>query len=645
MPRVTILPGSHSFDVHIGEQLLSAAWRAGVGIKSVCGGRGKCGSCRVEVAPDGALPHALNPASEAEREWLPADSLGQYRLACQCEVKDDITILIPPESQVVKTAPRKPYTLTNTPVLPVVTRVILKVEGAYSAPPRSLATRVSQVAARALGRRSVELPLEVMADYSLRPGFDGAREVTATLYRGRRVIQLVPEKRNRLCGLAIDIGTTSIVVFLCDLTSGEMLASGTAANPQGIYGEDVVSRKTHIQRDIGALKEMRRLLVEELNRLIAQACTECGIANDDIVDAVVVGNPTMQHILLGINPVPLGRGPYLPVWSEGVEQEAGSLGLDIAPRSRVFVFPMMAAYIGGDTVAAVLTRGADFYRGTHLLIDIGTNGEVVLAHDGRLFATSCATGPVYEGAHIRCGMRATPGAIERVWIDPDGTVRWSVIGEARARRAPRPLGLCGSGVISSIAALIGGGLIGVDGAMRRARVRAGDADGTKELVLVPARESQTGRDIVLTQQDVRAVQLGKSALRTGIEVLLAESGVSHIDNIYLAGTFGNHLEPADILKIGLIPLVPVERIRSIGNAAGDGARMALLNQRHRQRAVALARRMAVLELSGRSDFNDLFVQNTSLGAAPGESLENIKLHLAGWHGDSRGPIRPPYGGP
>ncbi len=616
MPRVTILPGSHAFDVRKGEQLLTAAWRAGVGIKSVCGGRGKCGSCRIEVDPDAAHPHALNPVSDAEREWLPADALGQCRLACQCEVNDDLAISVPPESQVVKTAPRKPYTLTDTPALPVVTRVPVQVEDAYSTPPRCLATRVSQAVARALGRRSVQLPLDVMADYSLRPGFDAAREVTATLHRGRRVIQLMPEKRDRLCGLAIDVGTTSIVVFLCDLNNGEMLASRTAANPQGIFGEDVISRATHIQRDIGALNEMRRLLAEELNRLIAEARAECGIASDDIVDAVVVGNPTMQHIFLGISPVPLARGPYLPMWSEGVEQEAASLGLDIAPRARVFVFPMIAAYIGGDTLAAVLTRGADFYRGTHLLIDIGTNGEVVLAHDGRLFATSCATGPVYEGAHIRCGMRAMPGAIERVWVDPGDTVGWSVISEARGRHAPRPLGLCGSGVISSIAALLGGGMIAADGAMTRAQPRAGDPAGTREMVLVPARRSQTGRDIVLTQQDVRAVQLGKSALRTGIEILLTECGVSRIDRIYLAGTFGNHLQPADILKIGLVPPVPVASIRSIGNAAGDGARMALLNRRHRQRAVALARRIVVFELSGRPDFNDLFVENTSLGAAP-----------------------------
>jgi uncharacterized 2Fe-2S/4Fe-4S cluster protein (DUF4445 family) len=612
MPLVTFLPAGRAFEVRAGEQLLTAAWRAGVGIKSICGGRGRCGSCRIEVG-SGAVPDPLNAPTEAERQWLPADALGQYRLACQCEVGADVAISVPPESLMDRTAPRKPYSLSRTPVAPVVTRVTVEVEDAYAAPPRALGKRLSEAVARAREGR-VDVPLEVVAEYSLEPGFDSAREMTATLHWRRRVIQLLPGRRDRLCGLAIDIGTTSIAVFLCDLATGDLLAAGTAANPQGIYGEDVISRMTHIQRDIGTLKEMQRLLAEELNRLIADACSESGIVADDIVDAVVVGNPTMQHIFFGISPVPLGRGPYLPVWSEATEQEAGSLGLGMAPHARVFVFPAPAGFIGGDTVAAVLTRGADFYKGTHLLIDIGTNGEVVLAHEGRLFATSCATGPVYEGAHIRCGTRATPGAIERVWIDANGGIRASVIGASPGRRAPRPLGLCGSGVLSAIAAFVDGGLIASDGAMTAAELRAG-ADGTKELILVPAARSQTGRDIVLTQHDVRAVQLGKSALRTGIEVLLTECGISHIDHIYLAGTFGNHLEPADILEIGLVPPVPVERIRSIGNAAGDGARLALLNRRYRQRALKLARRMAVLELSGRADFNDRFIQNTSLGPA------------------------------
>lgn len=612
MPRVTVLPGSNTFEIRSGEQLLTAAWRAGVGIKSVCGGRGKCGSCRIEV---NAAATALNPINDVEREWLSGDAEGhRHRLACQCEVSGDISISVPPESQVIKSAPRKPFTLTDTRAEPVVERVAITVDDAYVAPLRSLTVRLAQATALALSKRSVTLPVQVVADYSMKPGFESARTATATVYKRRQVLQLLPERRERLCGIAVDIGTTSIVVFVCDLANGEMLAAATATNPQAIFGEDVISRKTHIQRDIGTLAEMRQLLVRELNRLVTEAAAECGVVTDDIVDAVVVGNPTMQHILLGINPVSMSLGPYVPVWSEGCEPEAASLGLEIAPRARVFVFPMVAAYIGGDTLAAVLTRGPEFYRGTHLLIDIGTNGEIVLAHEGRLFATSCATGPVYEGAHISCGMRAMPGAIERVWIDSANRIRSAVIGSLDS--SPRPLGLCGSGVISSIAALTAGGLIAADGAIVESRPGIGVIDGMRHVLLVPDRLSQTGRNIVLTQQDVRAVQLGKSALRTGIEILLKECGVRHIDRIYLAGTFGNHLQPADILAIGLVPEMPAGLIRSIGNAAGDGARMALLNRRDRQRAITLARRITVFELSGRPDFNDLFINNTHLGASP-----------------------------
>jgi uncharacterized 2Fe-2S/4Fe-4S cluster protein (DUF4445 family) len=317
-----------------------------------------------------------------------------------------------------------------------------------------------------------------------------------------------------------------------------------------------------------------------------------------------------------VSPEPLGRGPYLPVWADGAEVAAAEIGLHALPRARVFVFPSIAGYIGGDTLAALLTRGPEFHRGAQLLIDVGTNGEVVLAHHGELVATSCATGPVYEGAHIRCGMRAVPGAIERVWVDAKSRVRCAAIKDGDGKGDPRPVGLCGSGVISAVAALVGAGLIGEDGGLAPPGSHpalAGSAFGRAEAVtLVTAPYSRTGREIVLTQHDVRAVQLGKSALRAGIEILLADSGVSRVDRIHLAGTFGNHLEPEDILKIGLVPPVPVERVRSIGNAAGDGARMALFNRNHRRRAMHVARRLRVLELSLRPDFQDLFVSHTAL---------------------------------
>ncbi|OGA72902.1 MAG: hypothetical protein A3G81_22615 [Betaproteobacteria bacterium RIFCSPLOWO2_12_FULL_65_14] len=605
MPRVIFHPDSRSIEVPRGERLLAAAWKAGVGLKSVCGGRGKCGSCLVEIDGAASAAEALTRISDDERALLPPEGEAQgFRLACLCEVHADVTLSVPAESQAVRSSPRKPYTVTQVALRPVVKRVCAEVAPARAEPLRPLAERLRQGIAGAVGRKSIELPVAALADFSAAPGFDSAREVTATLYHERRVLELRPGRTQALCGVAIDIGTTSIVVFLCDLLRGQILAVRTAGNPQAIYGEDVISRMTHIQKDAGALAEMRRLLIGELNRLIDEAASEAGASPADIVDAVAVGNPTMQHILLGVSPEPLGRAPYLPVLAEAAEVEAAQLGLRMLPRGRVFVFPSIAGYIGGDTLAALLTRGSEFYRGTHLLVDIGTNGEVVLAHNGELLATSCATGPVYEGAHIRCGVRAAPGAIERVWVEDSGRVRWAAIRESACKPDPRPVGLCGSGVISSVAAFVGSGLVGEDGSL------------AEEIVIVPAPYTRTGRDIVLTQQDIRSVQLGKSALRAGIEILLAERGIVDIDRIYFAGTFGNHLEPEDILNIGLVPPTPVERIRSIGNAAGDGARMALFNRNHRRRVAMLARRVRVVELSTRADFQDLFVTHTALAPSP-----------------------------
>lgn len=621
MPRVVFQPGSRAVDVPAGERLLTAAWKGGVGIKSVCGGRGRCSSCLVELDRDATAADALSPACDEERALLPRDPGERvYRLACMAHVRADAAVVIPPESEAVRSPPRKPYTVSRVTSRPVVRRVTAAVEPASMDHPVPLDARLERAIAAAAGTRRCDIPVAALAEFSRVPGFDTAREVTATLYRGREAIQLLPGRRAGLYGVAVDIGTTSVVVFLCDLERGEILSVGTAANPQALYGEDVISRMTQVQREPASLDTMRRLMVDELNRLIGEGAAVAGIAAEDIVDAVAVGNPTMQHILLGLNPEPLGRGPYLPIWSRGATVTAGELGLAIARGARVFVFPMPAGYIGGDTLAALLTRGPEFYRGRQLLVDIGTNGEVVLAHDGALAATSCATGPVYEGAHIRCGVRAAPGAIERVWVDPDAAIRWSAIPEADARRDPRPVGLCGSGVISSVAALVDAGILGADGAFAppgsHPQLRANGAGVAEELVLVPARRTRTGRDLVFTQKDVRNVQLGKAALRAGIELLLKAQGVDRLDRVYLAGTFGNHLEPEDILRIGLVPPVKVEHIRSIGNAAGDGARMALFDERQRRRVLKLAQRLQVLELSTRPEFQDVFVASTELTGAP-----------------------------
>lgn len=617
--RITFQPGFRAVDVQCGERLLVAAWRAGVALKSVCGGRGKCGTCVVEVTKASAgetlsAPHAdelaLLPEGGAERG---------FRLACMAHVLGDVTLTVPPESEAVRSPPRKPFTVRRIPAAPVVSRMIVDIAGAYDPPPRPLAARIEQSLARHAGGRAAHLDVPVLADFSREPGFDAARRVTATLFEGREVIRLQTGAHSGLFGVAADIGTTSLVAFLCDLEAGSILGVRTAANPQAAYGEDVISRMTHIQRDPALLAELQKLVVAELNRMIEELAAEGGIRTEDIVDAVVVGNSTMQHLLLGINPEPLGRGPYAPVLSHGVHVRAKEIGLNLLRHARVHLLPMISGYIGGDTLAAVLTRDRDFYRGRNLLVDVGTNGEVVLANDGRLTATSCATGPVYEGAHIHCGVRAAPGAIERVWIDDAGAVRTGIIPDPHRRGEPRPVGLCGSGVISAVATLTSAGILGADGRFvpgSHPQTRMQEGGRGLEMLLAPARRSATGRDIVLTQADVRSVQLGKAALRAGIEILLSESGVEELDRIDLAGTFGNHLDPNDILRIGMVPPVPVESIRTIGNAAGDGARMALFNRHHRRRAARLAREIRVLELSMRAEFQDLFVECTALAPEP-----------------------------
>jgi uncharacterized 2Fe-2S/4Fe-4S cluster protein (DUF4445 family) len=613
---VTFLPDSRQTKLAAGDRLLLGALKSGVGIKSVCGGHGKCGSCLVNV--EQAAEGALSAPSEEEIALLPrGEEAKNYRLACMVQVHGEVCVSIPPESQALKSPPRKPYTVTRIALAPAVKRVALDVEGAYAEPLRPLAERITEALLRA-GQGKVDLPLATLAQFSREPDFDSTAQVSATLAQ-RRVLQLTRGGPRPLHGIAVDIGTTSIVVFLCNLERGDIVAVRTAGNPQAAYGEDVISRMTHIYSDVAMLATLQKLLVDEINRMLADAADQSGVLLTDIADAVVVGNPTMQHILLGINPAPLGRGPYLPVLAAGVEVEAASLGLAILPQAPVFVLPMPAGYIGGDTLSAVLTRGPEFYRGNNLLVDIGTNGEVVLARDGVLTATSCATGPVYEGAHIACGVRAAPGAIERVWVEEGHKIRWAAIA-GEGERDKRPLGLCGSGVISSVTALVGAGLVGRDGAFAPAgthpRLRASEKTRQLEAVLVPGMGSRTGRDIVFTQQDVRSVQLGKAALRAGIEILLREQGVTQLDRIYLAGTFGNHLDPRDIVAIGVVPPLAVERIESIGNAAGDGARMALFNRHERRRAHRLARAMRVVELSNRADFQDMFVACTELSDAP-----------------------------
>ena len=321
---MTFQPGYRAVDVPCGERLLVAAWRAGVALKSVCGGRGKCGTCVVEVAKPATGASALSEPHSDEIALLPEGGAERgLRLACMTQVLNDVIVSVPPESEAVRSPPRKPYTVGSVPPAPVVSRLTVDIAGPYDAPQRPLSARIEEALARCAGMRHPRLLAPVLGAFSRVPAFDTALRVTATLFEGREVIRLQPGAGAGLFGVAMDIGTTSLVAFLCDLEVGRILGVRTAANPQAAYGEDVISRMTHIQREPALLTEMQKLVVAELNRLIGELATEAGIDGEDIVDAVAVGNPTMQHVLLGINPEPLGRGPYLPVFSEGSSVRRG----------------------------------------------------------------------------------------------------------------------------------------------------------------------------------------------------------------------------------------------------------------------------------------------------------------------------------
>jgi len=420
--------------------------------------------------------------------------------------------------------------------------------------------------------------------------------------------------REDLFGVALDLGTTSLVAFLCDLKNDHIVSVASGLNPQVSYGEDVISRIAQVQKDPSKLEVMQKTVVEAVNGLIRRTVEDAGVSTDDVLDVVAVANPTMQHLFLGLSPVSLGEAPYLTVCSEAGEVEARDLNLDVFPHARVHVLPLLSGFVGSDTVSALITRKPEDFQENVLIVDVGTNGELVLSGDGILTATSCATGPVFEGAQIRCGMRAAPGAIEKFWIDaPDGTIQYRVIADQEAQAPPKPRGICGSGVISAVTVLLRSGIIRRDGAFDldcgHPSLRINAATGVAEAVLVPSAMTQTGRNIVITQNDIRAVQLGKAALRAGIEILMKDRGIERLDRIFLAGTFGNYLDPREILEIGMFPPIDLDRIESIGNAAGDGSRLALFSLDKRREAVDLSERIHVVELSMRTDFQEVFVDS------------------------------------
>lgn len=617
------VPGEHT--------LLDAARVLGVELESVCGGKGTCGKCRVHVEP--GQQDRLSAPTEAELRLLGSRAIeAGARLACQCQVRGDVQVFVPEESRRLEQVVRKEAGKRSVLLDPIVRAYPVVLTPPTLADLEDDADRLLEVLRSE--HRLEELSLDFEA---LKPLPRVLREaewkVTAVVWNDKSVIAIRPQPGSApVLGLAVDIGTTTLAAYLVNLSNGDVLATEASMNPQVAFGDDVISRMQYAKHNPDGAQRLQEAVVKEIGQLAAKAVKRTGASLDDIFDVVIAGNTVMHHLFLGIDTSGLGSAPFVPAIQGPVDVKARALNLGFHPGCRLHVLPVEAGFVGADNVAALIAERPYDQDEVLLIIDIGTNGELVLGNRERLLSTSCATGPALEGAHLEFGMRAAPGAIERVRIEPDTLdVRFKVIGldrwqieyppsEVRAR------GICGSGIIEAVSEMLRAGIIQPDGSFTPGlthkrlildRERAedkgvGSAESQLErpnkFIIALPEETALGRAITISQEDIRAVQLAKGALRAGAEILLRTYGITQPDRIILAGAFGTYIDIDHAFNIGMFPECDLAKVVSVGNAAGDGARFALLNRLRRTEAAEVARRVEYIELATRKDFLAEFVK-------------------------------------
>ncbi len=638
--RLVFQPSGRQGRVKTGGSILDALRRLGEDMEVPCGGLQNCGKCKVRVASgsfpqwelDSSPAHA-GPREAIEEELLSADELASgFRLACHAAVQGDMVIHIPEESRRGRQVISKQARQKRFAVKPAISACPLSVSPPRLDDPLADWERVSRALESQCGLQTAEWDLSALRELPVVLRRAKGR-ICLDVRMNREVIRVRPDDRRRLLGLALDLGTTSLAVYLCDLGRGEILATASDMNPQCKYGDDVVARISYHQMNPGGLEEMRRAAVQSVNDLAGQTLSVLNantadkrLSREDILDMTLCGNAVMQQIILGIDPEPLGAIPFTPVRRKSLAIKARDIGIQINPGASLMIMPMPAGYVGGDCVAALVGQLDSMQAGPSLLVDIGTNGEVVLAHQGRLWCTSCATGPALEGAQISFGMRAAEGAIERVRIDPASLeVDYKVIGHPRWRRqapttAMHVRGICGSGILDATAQLFLSGLIGSNGAMRKEcaseRLMINPQSCMPEFVLAWADETDLGRDLTVSQKDVRQIQLAKAALHTGCHYLLQRLGGDELQAVRIAGSFGTHIDHETAMVLGMFPPVAVERISGVGNAAGEGCCAALLNTDIREKCDRLAEEMQYLELTLEPDFANQLARATRLPDKP-----------------------------
>ncbi len=628
-PLVVFMPSGKRGHFPVGTPLLQAARSLGVDIDSVCGGRALCGRCQVLVAEGEFAKHgvssssaSLSPFSESEMRFSRRTPLADgRRLSCQARVENDVVIDVPASSQVHRQVVRKEADAHVIELNPVVRLHYVQVAQPDMHDPSGDLRRLFEALEAEWDLKDLTCDLSVlqMLQPTLRAG---AWQVTVAVHGAKQIIGVWPGLHETALGLAVDIGSTTIAAHLCDLTSGEVVASAGVMNPQIRFGEDLMSRVSYSMMNPGGAAQMTAAVREALCGLAADVARSAGVSHEDILEATLVGNPIMHHLLLGIDPVELGGAPFALAVDHSLTLRANVIDLKLHRNARIYVLPCIAGHVGADAAGMVLAERPDLSEETTLLVDVGTNAEIVLGNKHRLLACSSPTGPAFEGAQISCGQRAAPGAIERVRIDRETLEpRFKVIGSDlwsdepgfnEATAASGITGVCGSGIIEVIAEMYLAGILNQDGvldgrlAARSPRIVANGR--TFAYLLHRGAAAANAVEMKITQNDVRAIQLAKAALYAGVALLMERLGIDHVDRIRLAGAFGSHIDVKYAMILGMIPDCDLKQVRSAGNAAGTGARIALLDATSRGLIENLVRRIEKVETAIEPRFQHHFVE-------------------------------------
>ena len=608
--QVIFHPSGRKGRILEGKTILEASMELGVEIESLCGGVRNCGKCKVKL-----LEGKLSPYTDEEAKFITEIERAKgYRLSCAAQIRGDVLIFVPEESFIQKQLVRKEITEKPIEIKPCVIPCFVELTPPSFHDLLGDIDRLKKALSEKYNFSSLDIDYQTLLKVPLVLR-QGNWKVTVAVWMEEEIIDIRPGRVDETFGLAIDVGTTTVAGYLCNLRNGRIMATESIINPQVIYGEDVMSRITYtVTHPADGLEKMNQSIIDGLNLLIHTVTKRCNLSPEDILEITVVGNTAMHHLLLKIDPQYLGISPFPSAIHHSIDIKARDLGLKIHPSAYLHILPIEAGFVGADNVGVLIAEEPYHRDEMVLIIDIGTNGELVMGNREKLISASCATGPALEGAHIKFGMRASAGAIERIQIDPQTfEVRFKVIGREESNEEltnPGAIGICGSGIIDAIAELYRTGVIDKTGRFKRdiPSTRLKIIDETPEFVIAWKEETAIGKDITITQQDVRNVQLAKAAIYTGAKLMMRRLGIAKVEKVILAGAFGNYIDPEKAIVLGMFPDCDVTNVHGVGNAAGDGARIALLNREKRLEANEIARKVEYMELTIEADFQKEFIE-------------------------------------